>query len=1254
MIFTIGNLIVLLVVCVILAIFRRLDRTNRAINVVKRAADKANKDLEGVVAERSSVVKDMAIELEVNQRAGRELLRTVRTTEEVLASDLKAREGYIAQLEQSLEEYRQEFRVQESSRRELEKRFQELQEQAQRIEGTRDALALSAERFTQLQSTIPEIIAAQNAEFEKRLTERYQGFEQQLASLMSSASTLQEVVRRSEGEAEGHIKEQSVQILERFEREFQSALKRLQNSGRVMFRQNKGQHRAVARHVASLREGQQEYLDKLHREFEKSLRTRIEGEGEKAEKEIRRVHEELLKHNRAHNVSLMEEHAHHMQSMNTQYQENIARMEGMRSSLDEFSAQLTQQLQESQEGAERRIDEHRDYVDQQVGALNDFIGEAEQTLRQTTEEHESRLTSEQESREKDLQERYKRFEDHLQQEIARCGRVLEEETARQRGLVTEQVAAMGAMTEERSQQIEQQYSELDTLLKRESERLNDKIERFRKSSEEGIIDTSRSLEAVSERAKRMEQDYSEKEQQLHAMVEGALSEAKARMQADMEHQSEATGTKTTEILERATAIEQRISAVYEESTQSLQEQTTDVISAVERHVSGGLKKLEEVQRQITGVGNTLHNEYSKSRSQLEQMASTFRKNKQKALQDMQSEYEHRLGRQLEQIRSGIAKHKQRVDKRLAYNDEELQAHIQNRFEQITKRFSEHIGTTQHELEEQLGAVNTTFQSQWQSLRELNETTLQEIERGAEQIAQQQAHQSEQVQSFEKSVDAQREELQASVDDIRVRFDEEVQKSISDMSANISHAVKLHENEFGDRLDQINRDLEERIDAKRAELLQAYTSETENAINQQRHELSERQDGVNNEVAQWRIQVNQIIKDSQNEIQDVRHEIANQSQSALKDFDARYTQFRNELEEQSNAMLKEAQTRTVELTTRLEGEREEVERVYQERIAQFQVETKRLRSELVKIDRAQGEFNHQTKIIGKVDKLHQTLTTQVAQLHEDIVSIEHQQAEAKQIHAEYHTMQETATQLYGRFERLGSEKRKIESLEKQWTRLLELSKTVNTQVESLENRNDQLMTLQERMRTIDELSREVEKRSTKLEQRQALVESLGRGIEKNNQSLVEIETHILSLKEGVSALPDEVAGLTSRIEELSSKSREAHETEILIKELTSTSKAIDAKMQELKGSQNWLARAETRLKNISAEADDRLNLLNALLERSTTGAEVEQLPHDQREMVLKLSQNGWSPEQIARQTKVSVGEIEFILGVLTRSRRTGTR
>jgi chromosome segregation ATPase len=101
MIFTAGNLITLAVVLLVLVIFRQLDRGNRSLEKLRKYTDKLEEELSGFVEQRSTDIKDFAIELDVQQKAAKEILKRIQSVED----SLKTRADGIAQIDKRLAEY---------------------------------------------------------------------------------------------------------------------------------------------------------------------------------------------------------------------------------------------------------------------------------------------------------------------------------------------------------------------------------------------------------------------------------------------------------------------------------------------------------------------------------------------------------------------------------------------------------------------------------------------------------------------------------------------------------------------------------------------------------------------------------------------------------------------------------------------------------------------------------------------------------------------------------------------------------------------------------------------------------------------------------------------------------------------------------------------------------------------------------------------------------------------------------------------
>src|SRR4030065_41722 len=81
MIFSLGNLLTIFIVFTILIIFRALDRNNRSLEKVKRFSDKVRDSLAAVVEEKTAELKNLSIELGVNLKTGKEVLKRVGEAE---------------------------------------------------------------------------------------------------------------------------------------------------------------------------------------------------------------------------------------------------------------------------------------------------------------------------------------------------------------------------------------------------------------------------------------------------------------------------------------------------------------------------------------------------------------------------------------------------------------------------------------------------------------------------------------------------------------------------------------------------------------------------------------------------------------------------------------------------------------------------------------------------------------------------------------------------------------------------------------------------------------------------------------------------------------------------------------------------------------------------------------------------------------------------------------------------------------------
>ena len=82
--FSIGDLITLVVVLLILVIFRALDRNNRSLEKLKRFSDKIAENLSTFVEEKTVSVRELSVELQASLKTGKDMIARARGVEEML------------------------------------------------------------------------------------------------------------------------------------------------------------------------------------------------------------------------------------------------------------------------------------------------------------------------------------------------------------------------------------------------------------------------------------------------------------------------------------------------------------------------------------------------------------------------------------------------------------------------------------------------------------------------------------------------------------------------------------------------------------------------------------------------------------------------------------------------------------------------------------------------------------------------------------------------------------------------------------------------------------------------------------------------------------------------------------------------------------------------------------------------------------------------------------------------------------------
>ncbi len=187
-----AGVVALLVALGVVLVFRQLDRNNRSLEKVKRYGDRVMNTLSTFVEKKSSEIKDLAIEVQVSVKQGKELLRSVREVQE----DLAARS------------------------RDLEERSVEIEAIRSRIDGYDTALA----ELVNMSERVDDNLRRLRGEDERlrRVDEQRTALQERLAGLDSTAASVEGRLRHVEDTAEKALSDK----LTDFEQNFVAELRK--------------------------------------------------------------------------------------------------------------------------------------------------------------------------------------------------------------------------------------------------------------------------------------------------------------------------------------------------------------------------------------------------------------------------------------------------------------------------------------------------------------------------------------------------------------------------------------------------------------------------------------------------------------------------------------------------------------------------------------------------------------------------------------------------------------------------------------------------------------------------------------------------------------------------------------------------------------------------------------------------------------------------------------------------------------------
>jgi chromosome segregation ATPase len=1327
MVFSLGNLLVLGIVLVILAIYRQIDKSNRSLEKVRKYADKAREELDGVVVEKVRNLKDLAIELEVHQKAAKEILKRTQGIEDGIQEKFSAADSIAARIK----EYDRVLDELVQMTRRAEENIGRIKEESEFTDTVAKKIRVVSTKLDEQEARIPDLVKVfqeKNGEVLKiaeekvlhRAEERIGEMEGRLSLAAAKADELNLFMRTTESETREHgerIKQNIAGLGEELVTKVTSDLSKIEEEyGQRLDDAARRGESLETKALVKLKEHIEEKLKVLSRELtaqieagKSDIESKMDGLGAVVDRARSDATEEM-EGIKAENTAAIGTYRAVLRDKlddleGTLYQAEKAMEEKIAAvqekgfqQTDSMVTRINQDIEAKTQSLQADMDHRLAQLYQTAAASGEKIEEMYNSLRARAEDWSGKL-------EKALTEisgRVKIFDDHVHSALGE-GKVLveahlsetrerlssfEEDTLRK--VADLRTSLEAAETEVRSR-AEEVSGRADGLIGETLEDLRLRINGVREEGDKlgaAAIERCKALVAGNEeqirlriekisgeiaRAEDLNTEASERISRIKETMDGnskSIETALQRFMADFE----ARITKTGE------ALETRVIGDLDTRLQDY-----------EKNINYRFSRIEEVSQEVDNLENTLRVTMDRITARLREDFSNFGKDlHEKRLSDkalMEKAMED-LKDAMGELERGLAELKTRaydnVSEKLKIFEDEFFHDLHSRDQAMQSKFSE----WQSKLDSSLDNLARDEQEERTRLeQQYSEDLKGRLGEFQGRVNLQIDKFEGQVGEFQRTISGRMGDSEKILSSFQENIRQDIEEAKSNSKASIREEFTRHDAEIGGELEGFQKNFDLRLKGLRdtfenrekelSDLLENVRSDVTLWQAKVLQDLKSSEAEVNNQFAGFKVQVSGTISGLRDDFTAQKNDLVNstneerlrlkdelktlgegvatleedlkkRTEEALEAFRNEYGEFQGEYIRRNKDLQTEADQKIRDFRNIIQDTREQFDTLHQKLFGKIEESSKLLSVNLSEIDKRQKNFIEQTKIFERADSLKISLQENIEELKGELSKVDAHRKEVKEMESQFVKLKKLGDEVTEKMSRFIAEKRRIDNIEEDYKRLMGLSESVEQKIRQVSSTDDSIQTIQASLRSLESLQLEVDSRFERLEKKRKILDLTTEGVDKNFQTLGEMEKRILSIEDELGALPDRMDALSERIRTLSSGKDQADDAVKQLSSIDGLLKDLEGRMDSLQKAREWLARTETRIEEVSRDAQEQVKLLGSLLkEGAKTGVKKERGAPSMsaRETVTKLAHQGWTVEQIAMATKLSRGEVELILELI---------
>lgn len=856
-------------------------------------------------------------------------------------------------------------------------------------------------------------------------------------------------------------------------------------------------------------------------------------------------------------------------------------------------------LQSTAETVERRVEEHRDAImaveKQRKETLNQDIIQIQSVLKNALEQARSEADKLEEGAFAKLKEqaleRARRFQSTIEERLLQ----FQDATKSKIGEVQGMVRTFKEEWKQDSVELEAKQKAYKEEWKKDVASLNGLA---RSQKEEWKTDLAQAQEAVKVVHAQIVTETTNLEERIQKQVQDLSAQTEIHIKSVAQEVQQQLKTLNTQVQESSAETLETMDARLKEYTlaQAVQfqrlEAAADEVSRLETELRSSMNDTEQRVRQDFALFE------KESENQRAAVLSSFNNSVEQLKNEMAD-----LENELNALKTRAYEN---VSEKLKLFEDDFFSDLSKRSEAIENRLEEWKTSMDKQLlnlEEAGRAERVQLEQNYTELfksrlSEQNERFNADLERLKIQTGAFEEGIREQMEQADQSLQAFKEQLSKDLDEARTAASAATKAEIGRHSLAMAELLKKDQRELETSL----KALTDQVEGKNQEIA--------DLIEAQRKSLEA-----------WQGRFSQQIRDAESAVEEAR--------------------------KRARELAAESDERLAATRSAIQEARQDAETFRNELFSRTEEQAKNLDGAIKDADRRIKEFIAQTKLFEKADELKLELERKIEDFHSDLDSLDQRRSEAAELESQFAKIKRLEDEVNAKMTRFLSERHRIEVMEADFKRLIQTAQAVDEKLVQVTASDDTLQALQAQLRRLEDAVKDAEEKYQRLEKKNQILDATNEGIDRNFQALRDTESTLKQFNGEIQKVQTTLETIRPAIDTLAKDRDRAMEAADKLGDLDKIMTDLESRIEQMQKAREWLARTETRLEELSKQAQDQVKLMGTLLkEEGKKGMAKDRgaPPIGVRETVVKLAHQGWTVDEIARTVKLSRGEVELILEI----------